>query len=209
MRKTCIKILLLLLIPLWVNAQQRLPDSTATALKTAPNDSSRYAANMKAYYYFEETNRNKALYYTDQMLLLAKRNNKPLLIARALANKGYQLSVTGQYAEALKNLLQAFAIAGDPKNASNSWFTNHLSTPEKTRLLMLSLLHHMFAILMGKTENTGQMIFHFKEAKRIALEINNPVRIMLADMDLGEAYIRLNKIDSALIFEAGGQKILT
>jgi signal transduction histidine kinase len=203
--RTSIKILLLLLIPVLANAQQHLPDSTVKALKNASNDSLRYAANIQAYNYFEETNRDSALHYQNQILLLVQKDNKKLLVARALASKGYQLTATGRYAEALKSLLQAFALAGDPKNASNSWFTNPPSTPEKSRLLMLALVHHMFAILMDRTENTEQLIFHFKEAKRIALEINNPVRVMLADMNLGSAYINLNRIDSALIFETSAR----
>ena len=169
--KTRIKILLLLLIPVLTNAQQHLPDSTVKAFKNASNDSARYTANIQAYNYFEETNRDSALYYQNQILLLVQKNNKKLLVARALASKGYQLTTIGRYAEALKTLLQAFTIAGDPKNASNSWFTNPQSTPEKTRLLMLSLIHHMFAILMDRTENAAQQIFHFKEAKRIAQSV--------------------------------------
>ena len=203
--RTSIKILLLLLIPVLANAQQHLPDSTVKALQNASNDSLRYAANIQAYNYFEETNRDSALYYQNHILLLVQKDNKKLLVARALASKGYQLTATGRYAEALKSLLQAFALAGDPKNASNSWFTNPQSTPEKSRLLILALVHHMFAILMDRTENTEQLIFHFKEAKRIALEINNPVRVMLADMNLGSAYINLNRIDSALIFETSAR----
>ena len=202
-----IKILLLLFVPLLADAQLHLPDSTLQAFKRATDDSARYAANIQAYNYFEETNRDSALYYQNRIFLLAQKNNKKLLVARSLASKGYQLTAMGRYAEALKTLLNAFAIAGDPKNASNSWFVTPQSTPEKTRLLMLSLIHHMFAILMDRTENTEQLIFHFKEAKRIALQINNPVRIMLADMNLGGAYINLNKIDSALIFETSARDI--
>ncbi|MDB5131259.1 MAG: hypothetical protein JWR02_1008 [Mucilaginibacter sp.] len=205
--KTGIKVILLLFTSALANAQQHLPDSTAQALKHASNDSLRYVANTQAYFYFEETNRDSALYYIDNILPLAKKNNKPLLIARALDSKGYQLTGSGRYAEALKLFLQAFAIAGDPKNADNSWFFNPKLTPEKTRLLMLALTHHMFAILMDRTENTGQMIFHFREAKKIALQINNPLRVMLADMNLGNAYIIINRIDSALIFENEARNI--
>jgi two-component system NtrC family sensor kinase len=205
--RTCINLLLLTLVPVLATAQQHLPDSTAQELKHASNDSLRYVANTQAYFYFEETNRDSALYYVDKILSLATKNNKPLLIVRAAVSKGYQLTGTGRYAEALKLLLQAFAIAGDPKNADNSWFFNPQLTPEKTRLLMLALTHHMFAILMDRTENTGQMIFHFKEAKKIALEINNPLRIMLADMNLGNAYIIRNRLDSALIFENEARNI--
>jgi two-component system NtrC family sensor kinase len=199
--KTRIKILLLLLIPVLANAQQHLPDSTLRAFKNASNDSLRYRANRFAYDYFEEINRDSALYYADQTLLLAQKNNKKLVMASSLACKGYQLTGMGRYAGALKNLLQASAIAEDRKNASSSWFIRPQSTPEKSRLLNLSLIHHMFAVLMDRTQNTEQMIYHFKEAKKIAQKIDNPTRILLADMNLGYAYIDLNKIDSALIFE--------
>jgi two-component system NtrC family sensor kinase len=199
--KNIIKILLLLLMPVLAHAQQHLPDSTIKALKNATNDSLRYRANVQAYLYFEEINRDSALSYVGKTLLLTRKNNKLLLVAWGLASKSYQLTTIGRYAEALKCLLQAFEIAQDPQNDNNSWFLNQRVTPEKNRLLTLALVHHMFGVLMYRTQNTEQTIFHFKEAKRIAQEINNPTRVMLADMNLGKVYISLNKIDSALVFE--------
>jgi len=199
--KNAIKILVLVLVPSLGLAQQRLPDSTFNALKNATTDSMRYRANLQAYFYFEEINRDSALAYNAKTILLAQKNNKKLLVARDLASKAYQLTTQGRYAEALNNLFAAFALAGDPKNASNSWFITPQSTPEKARLLILSLVHHMFSVLMDRTENKEQQIFQLKEAIRIALQINNSLRIMLADMNLGAAYVSLDKIDSALIFE--------
>jgi two-component system NtrC family sensor kinase len=199
--KNIIKILLLLLMPVLAHAQQHLPDSTIKALKNATNDSLRYRANVQAYLYCEEINRDSALYYVGKTLLLTRKNNRMLLVAWSLASKSYQLTTIGRYAEALKCLLQAFEIAQDPQNDNNSWFLNQRVTPEKNRLLTLALVHHMFGVLMYRTQNTEQTIFHFKEAKRIAQEINNPARVMLADMNLGKVYISLNKIDSALVFE--------
>jgi len=196
-----IKILVLLLVPVLANAQQHLPDSTIKALKNASNDSLRYRAKMQAYLYFEETNRDSALYYANQTLLLARKNDKQLQIARSLASKSYQLIGIGRYAEALKGLLQAFSIAEDPKNASSSWILIPQPTPEKNRLLILSTLHHMFGILMDRTQNTEQALFHFKEGKKIAIEINNSQRMLIADMNIGNTYLDLNKIDSAFIFE--------
>jgi signal transduction histidine kinase len=196
-----IKILVLLLIPVLARAQQHLPDSISRALKSASNDSLRYRASIQAYLYFEEINRDSALYYVNQTLLLARKNDKQLLIARALASKGYQLTGSGHYAEALKNLLQAFSIAQNHKNASSSWLLIPESTPDNSRLFILSLTHHMFGVLMDRTQNTEQELFHFKEAKRIATEIGNQQRIQIADMNIGNTYIDLNKIDSALIFE--------
>jgi len=199
--------ILFLLLPAFAHAQQTLPDSIVNAYKNARDDSARYVTTMQAYLYFEEINRDSALYYADRVVSLSKKNNKPLLTARSLASKGYQLTGMGRYAEALDCLIHAFGIAQDKRNASNSWFINRQSTPEKTRLLMVALIHHMFGILMERTQNTDQMIFHFKEARRIAKSIDNPMRVMLADMNLGNDYIDLKKIDSALIFESEAQAL--
>jgi two-component system NtrC family sensor kinase len=204
--RTYLRILLLLLIPVLANGQQHLPDSITKALRTAANDSLKYKANHEAYLYFEEINTDSALYYDGNCLLLSEKDNKKLATARCLASNGYLLTGKGQYAEALKNLLQAFAIAEDPRNASNSWFTengwytNRKYSPEQTRLFVLALTHHMYAILMRSTRNMQQEIFHFTEARRIAASINNGSRLMLADMNLGRAYLSANKTDSALIF---------
>jgi two-component system NtrC family sensor kinase len=199
--KTCTKILLLLLLlPVFSRAQQQLPGNIRTAFRNARDDSARYVTTVQVYLYFEEINRDSALYYSDRAISLAQKNKKPLLMARSLSMKGYQLTGMGRYAEALKCLIQAFGIAQDPKNASNSWFTVRQTTPEKNRLLMLSLVHHMFGILMDRTQNTGQVIFHFKEARRIANSIDNPLRVMIADMNIGNYYADRNKIDSALTF---------
>ncbi len=191
-----------MLFPLGICAQQHLPDSIVNVLKSASSDSLRYRAGFRAYTYFEEINRDSALYYIEKTLLVAKKNNKRLLIARGLAVKGYQLTVTGRYGEALNDLLDAFSIARDPKTASNSWLSNPQSTPEKSRLLIMALIHHMFGVLMDRTQNLEQMVYHFKEARRISEEINNLPRVMLADMNLGAAYISLGKADSALLFES-------
>ncbi|HVW15884.1 MAG TPA: ATP-binding protein [Mucilaginibacter sp.] len=189
-----------------VLAQQHLPDSVLRSFKTASNDSLKYQANHDAYLYFEEINKDSALYYNEKCLSLSEKDQKNLVSARCLASKGYLLTSKGQYAEALKNLLHAFAIAEDAKNASNDWFTNNTLysdrryPPEQTRLFVLALIHHMYAILMRSTHNNEQQIFHFAEARRIATLVNNKDRIMLADMNLGGAYLSVNKIDSALIF---------
>src|ERR1700761_6695995 len=194
------KILLFLVAPALAAAQQHLPDTVARAVKTASNDSLRYKANHEAYLYFEEINKDSALYYNEKCLALSEKDQKKLITARCLASEGYLLTNKGQYAEALKNLLLAFAIADEPQNASNSWVTdnswdaNQRHSPEQTRLFVLVLTHHMYAILMRSTHNTGQEIFHFKEARRIASIIKNGQRVMLADMNLGGAYLSANNI---------------
>src|SRR5258706_14050329 len=106
-----IKIILMLLIPAVLKAQQSLPDSTKIFLQNASNDSIRYRANTQAYNYFEERNRDSALYYEERCILLTRKNNKKLLEVSALDRKGYQLSGMGRYAEALPCFLEGFKIS--------------------------------------------------------------------------------------------------
>jgi len=186
-------------------AQQNLPDSLVRALKAGHNDSLSYRANHDAYLFFEEINKDSALFYNDRCLALSEKNGMKLVTARCLASKGYLLTGKGRYGEALDHLLRAFAIADDPKNESNVWFKdnswyNSKFSPAQTRIFILALTHHMYAILMRATQNVPQEIFHFREARRLAASINNSSRVMLADMNLGGAYVSADKPDSALIF---------
>lgn len=196
-----------MLLPAWVVARQHLPDSTVRALKLVSNDSSRYALNHNAALYFQEINKDSSLFYNEKCLFLAENNNLKLITARVLANKGYLLIGKAKYAEALNSLLQAFAIAENPQNASKRWFTNQKLTPEQSRLFVLALTHHMYGILMKATQNATQEVVHFKEARRIALLIPDKTRVMLAAMNLGEVYQVLNKTDSALVLLNEAKKL--
>ena len=208
MIKHYLKILLLALFPLFAKAQsvpplrqQTLPDSLRQILINAPNDSIRHETCRLLYNYYEESNRDSALYYTEQRLLLSKKNNKRIVEAFALGIKGYQLVYLGRFGEALESLLQAFKIAENPKNDENdSWRLTGYPSPGKSRLLSLSLVHHMFGHLMAQTHNTEQQIFHCKEGLRIAVEIGNKQRILVGAMVLGSTYVAINKPDSALLF---------
>ena len=53
---------------------------------------------------------------------------------------------------------------------------------------------------MGQVRNYEQAIYHFREAKRVAQEINVPRGVLWADMNLGNMYMASNKLDSALLF---------
>lgn len=114
----------------------------------------------------------------------------------------------GRYAESLQCLLQAFSIAENKRNdGSEDWDLSTLNFKGNNRLLVLSYAHHIFALLMLRTDNTEQQIIHFKEAGRIGREINYPPRIMLADMNLGQSYLTINKPDSALYYEKIAEQI--
>src|SRR4051812_29689869 len=105
--KTCIKILLLLLLPALGLAQQSHLDSLKKALHAARTDSARYLDLTDLADYYTEINRDSALYYDEQALYIAKKNGHALNEAAALDNKGYILMHLGKYPESLRTLQQA------------------------------------------------------------------------------------------------------
>jgi len=181
---------------------RHLPDSLRSAYLTANSDSAQYRTGKYLYDYYEESNKDSALYYAQQCLMLARRNNKLLAEAYYMDNTAYQLIGMGKYAEALQYVLDVFKIVENPKiEKQEGWILFSQPFKGSNRLLLKAYTNHMFAILMRETQNTGQEIFHYKEARRIALEIGHPVRQMLASMNLGRSYTTVNKLDSALMFE--------
>ena len=205
--RSLLNLLLLLFSPAWL-AAQHLPDSLRKAFLDAPSDSAKYITGKYLYDHYEESNKDSALYYAQQDLTLARKYDQKLAEAYYLDNIAYQLIGMGKYAEALKNVLQAFEITQDKKNETRvTWvlFT-HLFDGDH-RLLILAYTHHMFAILMRETQNVQQELFHYKEARRIASEIGHPVRQMLASMNLGRSYTTVNKLDSALYYEKEAEQM--
>jgi len=200
--KHTFKIVLLVLFSLLLNAQQSLPDSLENELKNSPDGLRRFKVSREIYNYYEESNRDSGLYYAEQGLLIAQNNHHKIAEAYSLASKAYQLTQLGRFGDALQCLQQAFTIAEDPKTEKGEhWDVSLLNFKGNSRLLALSYTHHMFAILMLRTENIEQQIIHFKEAGRIGREINYLPRMILATMNLGQSYLEINKLDSALIYE--------
>src|SRR5258706_6186099 len=193
--------ILFILLPIWMNAQQSYPDSLKNIFKNAPEGAPQFTAARNIYNYYEERNRDSGLYYTKQTVAIARKYGVKIPEAYSLSNEAYQLIGLGRYAEALQCLQQAFAIVENKEiEKEQNWDLAILPFSGNKRLLVLSYAHHIFAILMLRTENLEQQIIHFKEAGRIGAEIDYPARVMLADMNLGQSYLTANKLDSALYF---------
>ena len=107
----------------------------------------------------------------------------------------------GRFAEALHSLLNAFSISEKTENEKYYWATHPLRQESQKRIYALSWTHHIFAILMRETKNMEQQVAHFREAKRIAVEINSPARSVLGSLNLGRIYLETGKLDSALFYE--------
>ncbi|MEO7266336.1 MAG: ATP-binding protein [Ferruginibacter sp.] len=199
--KSFIKIILLLL-PVFAKAQSNNIDSLKNAYANATDGSLRFKAASNIYFYYQEFNRDSALFYSEQQLLIAKHRHNKIAEGIALVSKSYQLQGLGKYADALKCLQQAFAIAEDVANEkAEKW--DYFLTPFQgnSRLLLLAYAHHIYALLMLSTENLEQQIVHFKIAGKIGKDIHYAPRVMLANLNLGQSYLDLKKNDSALYYE--------
>ncbi len=98
-------------MPGLADAQSNNIDSLRTVFNNSAVGPLRFKAASNVYFYYQELNRDSALFYTEQQLLIAKRKHNKIAEGVALVSKGYQLMGLGKYAEALKCLQQAFAIA--------------------------------------------------------------------------------------------------
>ena len=194
------KILFYILFPFLVNAQQNYPDSLRQVLENTSVDSIKVDLNLYLADFYEEKNLDSALYFAEQAVLITRKENQKLAEAAALNRKGYQLLSIGKYGESLQSLMKALSIAENPEFEKNAWIFNNNSsiTPMKYRLDILRITHHMYALLMNRTKNTEQEIFHYKEEIRISEKIEKRVGLQLAYMNLGDTYLKLNKLDTAL-----------
>jgi two-component system NtrC family sensor kinase len=202
----CIKIFLLFTIPISVNAQQVKPDSLKQVLKNAVTDSVRFIISIDLSFYYVENNRDSALQYAEEALLLARKNNKQLDEARLLDHKGYILMHLGKLPESFQCFPQALKIAEDPESENRTWGDKNF-TPRKFRLFVLENIHHDFGHLMGEIYKTDQQVIQYKETKKIAEEIGDPVGLGFVNMNLGSVYSRLGKSDSALVMEENAARI--
>ena len=207
MRKTCVKILLLLLIPALGIAQQSHLDSLKKALHAARTDSIRFLRLSDLGDYYAEINRDTSLNYSDQALSIARNNGQLLDEASTLDGKGYILMHLGKFPEALECFQQALKLAEDPANDSKTWLHDKKHTPHQIRIGVLANIHHDMGHLMGATNNIEQQIEQYRETKKLATEADSQELLGLVNMNLGHVYSGLNRLDSALIMEQNAERI--
>ncbi len=202
--KIFIKLLLLLLLPVFVlsQSQQKL-DSLHIALRNASNDSIRMEKYQELHWFYQEVNRDSAMFYCDQALPIAKQLKLSLHEANILDGKGYMFMHLGNYPKSLETFLLALKIAEDPSSENDNYnlFRNSIrETPQTFRLKVLASIHHDMGHLYGRTGNTSKQILHYRQTESISESVQDTRQLALVNMNLGWAYSTLDKIDSAIIF---------
>ena len=181
-------------------------DSLKLVLKTSNIDSVKYRAARALYVYYEEINKDSAYLYSQKCLDITIRNHQQLAEVNCLNNKAYQLIGLGRFAESLQCLLESFKIVENrslDKEVSWQLFSglNYSPFNGNKRLLMQAYTHHIFGILMWRTNDQKKAIFHFAEARKISIEIGHVNRQMMASMNLGRSYFEAGRLDSVLFLE--------
>ncbi len=209
--KLFIKIALLLLLPVFVSAQQEQKqlDSLHVALKNAANDTLRMDLNFQLGIFYLEINFDSSLIYLNRTIPLAQKLKLKIKEADALELKGYMLYKSGNYPSSLESFLKALKIAEDPSSEKYTWDIPKGQTPENVRLDVLGFIYHNMGHLYGKTGNTKKQISNYYTAISLAEVVQDSFLLSLANMNLGNVYLRLNKLDSALLLEKKALNFIT
>ena len=191
----------LLLMRVLAFAQQQNIDVLRQNYYAAKSDSIKQSACLDLIVYFNEVNRDSALFYIEQRYKIAKKIGYKLLEASVLSTKAYQKTQIGEYAEALKCIMQCFEIAQDSGNHEiNLWRISPFPSMGNERFVILSAAFHQMGLLMRETENLEKEIEYFKKALHLASEIKHVDRQMVSSMNVGSAYLRKGLLDSALYY---------
>ncbi len=181
--------------------QKKQLDSLQLALKNTTNDTVRMDLSRKLGFYYRQIQRDSSLYFTEQQLFISQKLKLKLYEADAFIYIGYLNKILGNYPLSLQSLLKALKIAEDPASENSVWGLSKGESPRDARLSILASNHNILGELYGATGNTGQQLSHYRQCEKFAVEINNTFQVALANMNLGNVYNNLNKLDSALAFE--------
>ena len=118
-----------------------------------------------------------------------------------LTNMSWPLVKMGNYPRSLKVLNQALEISGNPANEKNTWHLLKGQTPRSYRIDLLGNVHAAFDYLYGYTGNYRKQITEAYEGIRLFESVKDTLLQAYTYTDIGHAYFKLNKFDSALYFE--------
>ncbi|MEO7444128.1 MAG: ATP-binding protein [Ferruginibacter sp.] len=135
---------------------------------------------------------------------MAKKLKLKLWEADALSQIGYVSSLMTNYTKALSSLLAALKIAEDKSSEKNIWsldyFTRDNNIPSARLIVVASTLHDL-GHLYGWTRNAEKQLAYYIQSLNIAIKVKDLALLSLLHMNIGNVYYRVNKLDSALIYE--------
>jgi len=201
--RSFIRFLFPLLLPVFVTGQFQHSqlDSVYEAVRHAANDTVRMNAYTKLGTYYDDVNLDSSVYYGEKGIAIARQLNLKLNEAEMLMNICFPLAKMGNYPLAHKVLTQALEIAGNSSNEKNTWHLLKGQTPDTYRVSLLGYTHMGFDNLYGYTGDYEKQMTSAYEAKKFAESVNDTLLLAFIYGDIGDAYMKLDKLDSAISFE--------
>ena len=182
---TFTKILLLLLLPAFVNAQhdptwgyisKQQADSLIGSVHHQTNDTLKMEAFRKLGFYYQEADNDTSLNFHRQQLTLATKLQLKLWQADAYSQIAYCLLNAGHIAEAFESFTIANKLAEDKINESSNWHYWNFSNAENlsdARLAILAMNHLMLANLYAAVGDIGTEKYFREQTIKIGESIRN------------------------------------
>jgi hypothetical protein len=186
-------------------AQLKYADSLHRALKNADNDTIKMFVFNHLGDYYSESNRDSSLYYDEAAIAMAKKINQPLFVADFLCNKAYIVQKQANFSLSLKLCNEALAIVQDEKNEKNAYIPKDdefASDPRKFRKSFLLNIFHQLGNTWSGAGNKEKAIEYYKEEILISEELNSKNGLVTSNMNIGNIYTRMDKLDSAFIYSS-------
>ncbi|CAN5439625.1 hypothetical protein BH10BAC2_BH10BAC2_39140 [soil metagenome] len=190
-----------MLLPFFIEAQQKQLENLHRVLKNAANDTLRMDAYHKLGVFYDDVNLDSSVYYGEKGISVARKLKLKLNEAEMLMITSFPLAQMGNYPQAFKMLMKALEITEDPSSENNTWHLLKGQTPQSYRAGLLGYTHLGLGNLYVYTGNYEKQITEFFKAKKNAESIKDSLLLAFIYADAGDAYFNLNKLDSALSFE--------
>ena len=201
--KSVLKISFLLLLPFFARAQSPLSelDRLRQEVQLAKNDTSRMYAFDNLGSYYDDVNLDSSVYYLEKAIAIARQLEFRIDEAGFYGDISWPLDKLGNYPQSLKSLNMAWLIVNNPVNEKYIYKLPKGQTPQSFRLKTLDWVHWCFVGLYRYTGNYEKAIIAANESKRIAETSKDSFGLTYVNSELGYAYLKLNKLDSALYFD--------
>ena len=184
-------------------SQKRI-DSLQYVFRHTTDDKARMAACRDIGGYYSESKTDSAFYFHTMQLQIAQKLNLMLWVADANDLLAYVITRMGKYTVALQHSLKAIKIAENPETEKDIWKISKFSkdnNPRRARLTVLANSYHDMGHIYNAVGDDEKMLASFFKAKKIAEDIKDQELLSMVYMNLGNSYFRLNKLDSALVYE--------
>ena len=210
--KSFIKIVLLLLLPVFSKAQvsplfleptKKEADSLRISLTQNINDTLKMAAYRELALYYLDISLDSAMYFIQKDIPLAKKLNLKIWEADGLDLYALISSNQGKYVQSVKAYNEALALVEDEKTEQNIWHISkftYSTSPKLARLSMHATILHDMTSVFTVTENFEKELSTIMHSFQIANSISDNTILSLVYNSIGRIQLRINQLDSALFF---------